>query len=378
MLSSGCFEALSPRLAKIAAGAFDRVLNRLLEDQSRPPLGFMNSVRFSTRELTKPRQLEAWRDWYADSFEVTPLDDPDRGFAGESEVWKLDGLALVRVSAPPLRATRTKSLIRRDPTDHWVITIGERTATGLMLESDQMSVPAGMPFVLSLGDFSASQRGLDDRLQLLIARDKFRAIAPALDAARGQTLSTPLGSMLAEYIRLLHRHLPGLTDEEAQSVPQAVAAMVAACAEPSADRMNAAHGQISATLKDKARRCILRNLRSPKLGPSMLCRELGMSRSSVYRLLEAEGGVARYIQRHRLAESFAQLNDPSNTKPVVAIADELGMVDSSAFSRAFRRQFGVSPTDVRGAARAGLAPSVDRARQHMSDGGGVGGLLSRL
>lgn len=339
----------------------------------------MNSVRFSTRELTGPRQLEAWRDWYADSFEVTPLDAPDRGFAGESEIWTLDGVALVSVSAPPLRATRTKSLIRRDPTDHWVITVGERAATDLMLEDGhQVSVPAGAPFVLSLGDFSASQRGLDDRLKLLIARDKFSAMAPSLDAARGQIVSPPLGGMLAEYIRLLQRHLPGMTDEEARSLPQAVAAMVAACVAPSTDRMFAAHGQINATLKDKARRCIIRNLRSPNLGPNMLCRELGMSRSSVYRLLEADGGVARYIQRHRLAECFAQLNDPSNTKPVVEIAVELGMVDSSSFSRAFRRQFGVSPTDVRAAARAGLAPSVARERRDASDGAGVREVLYRL
>jgi AraC-like DNA-binding protein len=338
----------------------------------------MNSVRFSTRELTKPRQLEAWRGWYADSFEVAPLDGPDRGFAGESEVWKLDGVALVSVSAPPLRAIRTKSLIRRDPTDHWVITIGKR-ATGLMLEKDQMSVPAGVPFVLSLGDFSASQRDLDNRLQLHIARDKFSAIAPALDAARGQAVSTPLGSMLAEYIKLLERQLPSLTDEDARNLPQAIAAMVAACVAPAADRMTAAYGQINATLKDKARRCIQGNLRSHKLGPDMLCRELGMSRSSLYRLLEAEGGVTRYIQRHRLAESFAQLSDPSNTKPIVAIADELGMLDPSSFSRAFRRQFGISPTDVREATRAGLAPSVARrARQDASDGGGLGGLLNCL
>ena len=338
----------------------------------------MNSVRFSTRELTKPRQLEAWRGWYADSFEVTPLDGHDCGFAGESEVWKLDGVALVSVSAPPLRAIRTKTLIRRDPTDHWVITIGKRAATGLMLANDQMSVPAGVPFILSLGDFSANQRDLDSRLQLNIARDKFGAIAPALDAARGRAVSTPLGGMLAEYIRLLERQLPNLTDEDARSLPHAVAAMVAACVAPSADRMTTAHGQISATLKDKARRCILQNLRSHNLGPNMLCRELGMSRSSVYRLLEAEGGVARYIQRHRLAESFAQLSDPSNTKPIFAIAGELGMLDPPSFSRAFRQQFGMSPTDVREAARAGLATSVAQARQGARDGGGVGGLLSCL
>jgi AraC-like DNA-binding protein len=336
----------------------------------------MNSVRFSTRQLTKPRQFNAWRDWYAGSFEVTALDVPDRGFAAESEVWKLNGVALVSVSAPPLYATRTKSLIRRDSTDHWVITVGKRAATGLVLENDQILIPAGVPFVLSLGNFFANRRGLDTRLQLNIARDKFSAISPALDAARGRALSTPLGGMLAEYIRLLERELPSLSDEDAHNLPQAVAAMVAACVAPTADRMAIARGQMSATLKDKARRFIQKNLRSHKLGASMLCQELGMSRSGVYRLLEAEGGVARYIQRLRLSESFTQLSDPSNRKPIAVIADELGLVDPSSFSRAFRREFGVSPTDAREAGQAGSVPSIAQARR---DGwNGIGGLLSRL
>jgi AraC-like DNA-binding protein len=152
--------------------------------------------------------------------------------------------------------------------------------------------------------------------------------------------------------------------------------MVAACIAPSADHVTTAHDQIGATLKEKARRCIQRNLRSPHLGATMLCRELGMSRSSLYRLLESEGGVERYIQYHRMAESFAQLSDPSNTQPIVVIADELGMHDPSSFSRAFRRQFGISPIDVREAARAGLAPSLAPVRR--DTWGGVGGLLARL
>ena len=182
--------------------------------------------------------------------------------------------------------------------------------------------------------------------------------------------------MLAEYIRLLERELPSLTDEDAHNLPQAIAAMVAACAAPTNDRVTIAREQISATLKDKARRCILQNLRSHRLGTDMLCRELGISRSRLYRLLESEGGVAHYIQRLRLSESFAQLTDPSNGKPIAIIADELGLIDSSSFSRAFRRQFGISPTDAREAAQAGLVPSI--ARTHQNTSSGIGGLLSRL
>ena len=207
-----------------------------------------------------------------------------------------------------------------------------------------------------------------------------RAIASALDAARGRTVSTALGGMLSEYIRLLESQLPSLTDEDARGLPQAVAAMVAACLAPSVDRITTAQGQISATLKDKARRCILRNLSSPHLGANMLCRELGMSRSSLYRLLETEGGVDRYIQRHRLAESFAQLSDPSNTQPIVVIAVEAGdalhplSVVHFAGNSASARLMSVSPrepvlpsrslqhVEMLGAASGSFCPSSSNCR----------------
>jgi len=202
------------------------------------------------------------------------------------------------------------------------------------------------------------------------------AVSTALDAARGRGINTSLGGMLAQYVRLLERELPALTDDDARHLPHAIAAMVAACVAPSDDRTTAAYDQIGATLKEKARRCILHNLRSHRLGADMLCRELGMSRSSLYRLLESEGGVAQYIQRLRLLNGLAQLSDPSNRRPIVVIADESGMMDASSFSRAFRRQFGISPTDAREAAQAGIAPSMAQAHEAASNG--IGGLLSRL
>ena len=108
----------------------------------------------------------------------------------------------------------------------------------------------------------------------------------------------------------------------------------------------------------------------------MLCRELGMSRSTLYRLLELEGGVAHYIRRLRLSVCLAQLSNPSNTKPIAMIAEELGLTDPSSFSRAFRRQFGISPSDVREAAQTGLVPSI--VQTHQEAWNGIGGLPARL
>jgi AraC-like DNA-binding protein len=81
-----------------------------------------------------------------------------------------------------------------------------------------------------------------------------------------------------------------------------------------------------------------------------------MSRSSLYRLFEDIGGVARYIQSQRLLEAHAVLSDPATTKSISAIAEDLCFADASSFSRVFRREFGHSPGEVRSAALAGLAP----------------------
>ena len=74
--------------------------------------------------------------------------------------------------------------------------------------------------------------------------------------------------------------------------------------------------------------------------------------------MESQGGVTRYIRRQRLLESHAALCDPIGDKSIAAIAEELCFTDASEFSRAFRREFGASPSDVRAAARAGLIPSA--------------------
>jgi AraC-like DNA-binding protein len=84
-----------------------------------------------------------------------------------------------------------------------------------------------------------------------------------------------------------------------------------------------------------------------------------MSRSQLYRLLEGEGGVTRYIQRHRLRASYAALTDPLDDRPVAAVAEACGFHDPSTFSRTFRREFGLSPTDVRAAARSGVPPRAE-------------------
>ncbi len=295
--------------------------------------------------------------WFDTVFEVQLVEPMLAGFPAESQIWNLDGLAINRVTAPAIRVTRTKRLIRRNPIDHWVITIGRRV-TAIQTDKLSLEAPAGVPFVLSLGNELVSERPQDERLQFYLARDSFREIAPALDAAQGMVLNTPLGRLLGDYLLLLERGMPDLRTEDLPRLTSAVRTMIGACIVPTPDRVAAAAGQIHLGRLEKVRRVIRHHLSSPSLGPDMICRHVGTSRSQLYRLLEAESGVARYIQRQRLLEAYAALCDTSNMKRIATIADELCFADASAFSRAFRHEFGVSPRDVRAASNAGMAPAA--------------------
>jgi AraC-like DNA-binding protein len=139
--------------------------------------------------------------------------------------------------------------------------------------------------------------------------------------------------------------------------------MVAAAVAPSAERIAIADRQIDLGRKERVRQTVRRHLRTPTLTPATLSRVVGMSRSNLYRLFENTGGVARYIQRERLVEAHAVLSDPATARSIYAIAEDLCFADASSFSRAFKREFGLSPGEVRAAALAGLAsPARTRSR----------------
>ena len=120
--------------------------------------------------------------------------------------------------------------------------------------------------------------------------------------------------------------------------------------------------------RERVRRAILREIGSGQLKPAILAREAGLSRSSLYRLFENDGGVARYIQQVRLAMAHDALRDPVMAgRTIGVIAKAHGFPEPTDFSRAFRAAYGLSPRE----ARSGLSPSAPLALEHQPRRGGA-------
>lgn len=306
---------------------------------------------FSTVDLPRDQQLDAWRAWYDPVYDV-PETDPAPGFAAETSVWNLGGVLVGRVRAPGLHSVRSAAHIRRSPIDHWVVTIGGRE-TRITHRHGRFVLPARTPFLCSLGDPLESQRGDDDRLHLYLPRDSCAALAPALDSLSGSALSGTMGRLLADYLLLLDHSLPDIAADDQPRLAAAVIAMVGACVGPTADRLASVAEQAEIAQLARIRTEIRRRLGAATLSPASLCRAVGMSRSALYRLLEGEGGVAHYIRLHRLRATYEALSDPADRRPIAKIAEACGFFDASTFSRAFRQEFGLAPSDVRAAADVG-------------------------
>ena len=87
-------------------------------------------------------------------------------------------------------------------------------------------------------------------------------------------------------------------------------------------------------------------LASGEVSIDRVARELGMSRQTLYRRLKAEGTTFEELldaKRRQLAVRYLGLDRSS----VQAAAYKLGFSDPAAFSRAFKRWTGISPSSFR-------------------------------
>lgn len=332
-------------------------------------------LKFDTGELPPEDQFEAWRAYNSSVIDVSLSPENRGGFAFSQQVWDLGKLAFTTSMMPGPLTPRSWQHLQKDPLDHWCLVLPESQAYTTRALQGSPSIhfrSLGRPFEGAAADTSVST--------IFIPRDLLRPIAGALDAHAGTFHPPGLGGIFADFLIALERRLPEITQEEVPRLIEAICAMITACIAPSRDSIAEANEPINLTILERARQKIQSDLYSPGLGPDVLCRHLGISRSRLYALFEPLQGVAHYIQRQRLLAAHQALSDPNNRVSIQHLAEMLCFADLATFSRAFRRVLGQSPRDTRaGAHRMERLPPPLPATSHspaaLND---IGDVLRRL
>lgn len=157
------------------------------------------------------------------------------------------------------------------------------------------------------------RRQLDQRLAVLYATENM-------------TSSTPITSDMDEDTSINDKSEQNeATDVEAQS----------------ADSKN----QVDRDFLDRLDRFILANILESDLDISTLAAEMCMSHSTLYRRVKSMTGMAinAYIRKHRLTKAMQLLREGNN---VTEVAIMCGFNSPNYFSRCFKSEYGISPSDV--------------------------------
>ncbi|WP_433787086.1 helix-turn-helix domain-containing protein [Actinomycetospora sp. CA-101289] len=295
--------------------------------------------------LPEREQFGYWREVICQAFvPLTPHRTLDEeGFAAKVETRRLAGMNRARLRSRPQRTDHgPREVARTDGAYYFVnlqlagrciTTVEDRTT--VVRRGEIVVVDTAEPYFFHL----------DRPWQML----SFRVPHAALDAVlrgRRPDLGRPVPAIGAgAAVRALMPALWSLDDATpgaAELVDSFATAVAATTTRRSTDT---AHPGVT---RAAVLAHVERHLGDRDLTVAGVCRRFAISPRTLHNLFaDADTSFAATVRNLRLERAAAALADPGTAATVLEIAAAHGFDDPTAFSRAFRRRFGVSPRETR-------------------------------
>lgn len=302
--------------------------------------------RFDLAGFPERDRFEIFRSATGITHEVSQPRGLKPGFSATAEIWNLGNIVINRSRFDGCSFERSAHRLAVDGIDHYTVLFMIKGACDGDLGTGEVAVKEGQVFLLDMARPVSFQVSTTENVFISIPRDLLDQVVPSQNL-HGRILDGGSGALLAGFLRLLSEHTGDLTPHEAVFTERATTDLLAACLDPSLDRAHMSGPAVEASLLQNARRFIERNLRDVNLTPALICRAVGLSRSTLYRLFEPIGGVASYVQSRRLTQVCNALVNPLETRSIAEIASHWCFSNPEHFSRVFRRVYGRTPSEFR-------------------------------
>lgn len=299
--------------------------------------------------LPEREQFSYWHEVICQAFvPLTPHRTLDEaGFAAKVETRRLAGMNRARLRSRPQRTDHGPREVAR--------TDGAYYFVNLQLAGRCITTVEGRTTVVRRGELVVVDTAepyffhLDRPWQML----SFRVPHAALDAAlrgRRPDLGRPVSATGAgAAVRALMPALWSL-DAATPGAGELVDSFATAVAAASTTRTGTSTGTAHPTGVTRAAVLahVERHLGDRDLTVTGVCRRFAISPRTLHNLFaDADTSFAATVRNLRLERAAAALADPGTPATVLEIAAAHGFDDPTAFSRAFRRRFGVPPREMR-------------------------------
>lgn len=295
-----------------------------------------DQFKFSSAEHAPEAAFGLYQALYSGGSDVSRGQGP---FSAEVRAWRLDKMLLFERRLSGVVHTRGER-IARDDFDHFVVTLvlsGELVAEE---PNDGVIIRAGEMILIDTQRPMRSESRDTHMLTASIARDVIQAALGAARDLHGQVLRAPDNLVLADYLTSLARRADTLSPSV---LPALSRAFIDILASVGADAFRqGSEGRRQALLRrETVDRYLSRQIANPNLSVETISAATGISRSSLYRLFEKQGGVARFIQARRLDGLRAAL-DAGSPDSWDQLARRYGLASAEQVDRLFLESLGMT------------------------------------
>lgn len=309
--------------------------------------------RFDTTGEVAGRRLDAFREAMSPMYEVQPLDEVARQAPVVLHVFQLGSGLLLSAELSAYSYERSPQMIARDGRDLYQIQLYQAGRCHIVRGGQEATATPGDILVTDLAHPIFTHEPAFRHVDLLLPRALLAPLLRDPDAHGGHILSgrNPLVALVGNHLSSLLQQAPRLPPAHAIEVLTATAQLVASALNHYVDEQTVSGVRVA--LGCELRRFIRQHLDDRDLSPERLAQRFGISRATVYRLFQAEQGVARYVQGRRLARARIQLSSSAHRHRTIAeIGEVAGYAHAQDFVRAFRREYGIRPGELREQTRA--------------------------
>jgi AraC-like DNA-binding protein len=301
------------------------------------------------------------REATSDLCAVLPGCAPD-DFHVASVTVPFDKALFTEARGSTLQYHRMATHVAHDGLDHYMVTLcvegrmefssGRRTVA--LRRGDFCLVDMAEPNRTSL--IADGGSGHSRLLNVVLPRAMLAPLLASPDTATASLVSRESlqSRILADQFFALYRRDSTLKTRSAVT-SDAVAGLVADAVGAARDAEWNVDAANRALLTASIKRYIDDNSPTGMIGVEDLCRRFRLSRATLYRLFEPDGGLWHHLQEQRLTRAFRLLASSSVETKIMDLAVAFRFSSDSTFARAFRRRFGVAPGEIRQLARSGAA-----------------------
>ena len=306
----------------------------------------------TTKGINPASRSHHWHEAIASTY--FPLDLSFRQpelFEGELKCWTLGDLSLSRLMSRPLNYRRLPKHLVEASEEEYLITVPVRTDVYFsQCGKDVKCNPGGFIFERSHEPYEFAHEE-DNCLWVLKVSDEVlraRIRAPGRFCSMQFDASNGAGGLFTDMLQHIPARIESLTDEARATVGKQMIDLLVLAVQNDERTLTSGTSSVRAAHLTRIEQFIRAHLSDPKLDPEHIAAGCGISTRYMHEIFRDTNQTAsQWVRDQRLLACQEDLKDPENPRTIAEIAYARGFSDQAQFSRAFRRQFGISPKDFR-------------------------------